>query len=56
MPKKGKKAIGRKFKGTSRSEAEIPTQSQNDPSELNDGIIIDFTTVEAQIDMEIDRR
>ena len=55
MPKKAKKSIARKYKGSSRSEAEIPTQSQNEPSELNDGISIAFTTVEAQMDMEIDR-
>ena len=52
MPKKAKKSIARKYKGSSRSEAEIPPQSQNDPSELNDGIT-NTSTSETQMDMEM---
>ena len=34
MPKKAKKSIARKYKGSSRRETEVPPQSQNDLSEL----------------------
>ena len=54
MPKKAKKSIARKYKGSSRRKTEIPTQSQNDPSELNDDITIAFATVEAQMDIRSD--
>ena len=48
--KKAKKSIACKYKGSSRSEAEILLQSQNDPSELDDGIT--NTSTEAHMDME----